>query len=308
MVPVLNDPYDNHDELVSLVLSNVRTTEAVGQAILGTASTTNLTIHDIDPNFNPLVVSSLQWTATAHGVTQIFVTFSKPLNTSSAINPANYALVNVGPDGKYGTRDDLGVATSVAMYQSSRQVVVLTPAQPLRADQFYHLWINGGTAGGVEDVGDNILAGNGSTASTSYTAMLASGTTLKYDTPAGDRVSLKSTAGFLEDLLSGTGQGEELTVVSEVPHHTVLSGSVKKVKGGTGRAYLGYTIWGLGNFGDVRVKLKTPPFQIGQYPFSRGSTVPKASSSPAVKPRAATRDRSLRVAKTMKRPFHSLHH
>ena len=97
----------------------MRTTETLGQAILGTPSTATLTIRDIDPNFNPLVVNSVQWTGTAQSITQIFVTFSKPLITSTAINPANYALVNVGPDGKYGTLDDSGVAMSVAMYQSS---------------------------------------------------------------------------------------------------------------------------------------------------------------------------------------------
>ena len=54
-----------------------------------------MTIQDIDPNFSPLVVSNVQWTGTAQSITQIFVTFSKPLDASTAINPANYALVNV---------------------------------------------------------------------------------------------------------------------------------------------------------------------------------------------------------------------
>ena len=110
VVPVLANPYDHHDELVSVVLSNVQSTgtQGLGQAILGSPSTATLTIQDIDPNFNPLVVNSVQWTGTAQGITQIFVTFSKPLITSTAIDPANYALVNVGPDGKYGTLDDSG--------------------------------------------------------------------------------------------------------------------------------------------------------------------------------------------------------
>ena len=65
-----------------------------------------MTIQDIDPNFSPLVVSNVQWTGTAQTITQILVTFSRPLTTSTALNPANFALVDVGPDGKYGTRDD----------------------------------------------------------------------------------------------------------------------------------------------------------------------------------------------------------
>ena len=94
------------------------------------------------------------------------------------------------------------------MYQSSRPIVALTPSQPLPANQFFHLWINGGTSGGVEDMGGNMLAGDGSTAGTSYTAMLAQGTSLKYYTPAGDQVNLKITGGgIIDDLLSGSGQG-----------------------------------------------------------------------------------------------------
>ena len=78
----------------------------------------------------------LQWTGTAQSITQIFVTFSKPLIASTAINPANYALVNVGPNGKYGTIDDSSVAMSVAMSQSSSLIVALTPARPLPANRF----------------------------------------------------------------------------------------------------------------------------------------------------------------------------
>jgi hypothetical protein len=236
VIPVLANPYDNHDELVNVVLSNARSTETLGQPVLGIASTATLTVQDIDPNLSPLLVKDVQWTGTAQRITDIFVTFSKPLISSTALNPANYALVNSG------------VAMSVAMYQSSGQVVALTPAQPLPVNRFFHLWINGGSpsSGGVEDLGGYILAGEGNNPGTSYNAMLARGTSLKYDTPAGDRVSLKITGGgIIDDLLSGSGQGISLSVVGEVPHRTVLSGSIRKVRGGTGRAYLGSTILGL---------------------------------------------------------------
>ncbi len=311
VVPVLDNPYNNQNHLVSLVLSNVQTTATLGQPILGSVSTATLTIQDIDPDFSPLVVNSVKWVGTAQRITHILVTFNKPLITATAVDPANYALVNVGPDGKYGTLDDLGVAMSVAMYQSSNFVVALTPAQPLPANRFFHLWINSGTSGGIEDVGNNMLAGNGSTAGTSFTAMLAQGASLKYDTPAGDQVTLKITGGgYLDDLLSGSGQGIQLTVVGEVPHHTVLSGSVRKARGGSGWAYLGDTIWGLGNFGDVRVKLASPPFQISQYPFSPGSAASKdavASSKQAVKQKRANREKPTIESKTMNRPFHAFH-
>jgi uncharacterized repeat protein (TIGR01451 family) len=320
VVPVLDNPYDNHDGLLSVVLSNAQTTETLGQPILGAPSTATLTIQDIDPNFNPLIVTGVQWTGTAHSITQIFVTFSKPLLTSTAINPADYALVNVGREGKHGTTDDSGVAMSAALYHSSSVIVVLTPDQPLPANRFFQLSISSGTPGGVEDVGANMLAGNGTTAGTSYTAMLARGTSLKYSTPAGDQVSLRITGGgFIDDLLSGSGQGIKLSVVGEVPHHTVLSGTVRKVRGGTGQAYLGQTIWGLGSFGDVRVLMSSPPFFVGAYPFPSGSAAslavkPKivfspvaatASSSKVVSRKPASRRNTTSVSRTMNRPFHS---
>ena len=155
-----------------------------------------------------------------------------------------------------------------------------------------------------------MLAGDGSTAGTSYTAMLARGTSLKYSTPAGDQVSLKITGGgIIDDLLSGSGQGIKLSVVGEVPHHTVLSGSVRKVRGGTGQAYLGSTIWGLGKFGDVRVKMSSPPFQISQYPFSPGSVAAKTAGPMTVVSGAGVKARASQtaVARTMNRPFRVFH-
>jgi uncharacterized repeat protein (TIGR01451 family) len=272
VVPVLDNPYDHRDELVSVILSNVQTTESLGHALLGTPSAATLTIKDVNPNFTPLAVSGVQWTGTAQSITQIFVTFNKPLLTSTAINPANYSLVNVGRDGRYGTLDDTTVAMSVGLYQSSTDIVVLTPSQPLPSNRFFHLSINGSTPAGVEDVGQNMLAGSGNSAGTDFTALLARGTSLKYNSPAGGQVSLQiKGGGFIDDLLSGSGQGIKLSVVGEVPGHTVLSGKVRTVRGGTGQVYLGRTIWGLGNFGDVLVKLASPHFQIGQYPFSPGS-------------------------------------
>ena len=321
-VPVLDNPYDHENELLSVILSNVQSNQTLGQALLGTPSTATLTIVDIDPNYTPLTVTNVQWTGTVSSITQIYLTFNKPLIVSTAINPANYELVNLGPDGKYGTLDDSAVPISESLYESSSLVVALTPSQPLPANQFFHLWINGASPGGVEDIGRNMLAGDGSTPGTPFTAMLARGTKLNYYTPAGDEVSLKITGGgIIDDLLTGTGQGLEFTVVNEVPHHTVLSGTVHKVRGGTGVAYLGYTVWGLGNFGDVRVKMYSPPFQIGQYPFSPGSLASTGTKSllsvieaqakrqsPGAAAQAATRPTPTRTARTMNRPFHAFRH
>jgi hypothetical protein len=127
--------------------------------------------------------------------------------------------------------------------------------------------------------------------------MLAQGTNLRYVTPLGDQVSLRITGGgMIEDLLSGTGEGEQLAVVGAVPHRTVLSGSVRKSRTGTGRAYIGPTIYGLGQFGDVRVRMYSPPFLIGQYPFSPGSTA-SATLKTLAQPEAVTKGTSTSTAK-----------
>ena len=62
-VPVFANRYGDHDELVSVVLSNVQTTETLGNAILGSPSTAILTIQDIDP-YSPLSVTAVQWAGT----------------------------------------------------------------------------------------------------------------------------------------------------------------------------------------------------------------------------------------------------
>ena len=189
----------------------------------------------------------------------------------------------------------------------------MTPSDPLPSNEFEYLQLASAPSG-IEDVGGNMLAGNGSTAGTNFTAMLAQGTSLRYYNPAGQQVNLKITGGgFLEDWVSGTGQGIQLAVAGEIPHHTVLSGSVKKAKGGNGQAYLGYTLWGLGKFGDVRVKLRSPTFQITQYPFSPGSAASKSSKPTALfLARTAalkTASKTLATHKTvaMSRPFHAFH-
>jgi hypothetical protein len=156
-----------------------------------------------------------------------------------------------------------------------------------------------------------MLAGNGSTPGTGYAAMLGQGTRLEYTTQAGEQVKLRiSGGGFLDDLLSGSGQGIRLSVVGEVPHRTVLSGAVRNLRGEVAQAYLGTTVWGLGNFGDVRVKLTSPPFHISRYPFS-STSASSTAITPLIavsKPGAKARTSSGGVAQAMNRPFRAFRH
>ncbi len=59
-----------------------------------------------------------------------------------------------------------------------------------------------------------------------------------------------------------------LTLEGGIRHKTVLSGTVARTNGkGSGVTTLG-AIEGLGQFGDIRVKLTSPPFLVREYPFS----------------------------------------
>jgi hypothetical protein len=73
---------------------------------------------------------------------------------------------------------------------------------------------------------------------------------------ADEKVTLTlEKGGYLKDLLSGSGEGARLVLVGEHPRRTVLTGKVAGAKHKPGSPTLGYTIYGLGRFGDVRVNM-----------------------------------------------------
>ena len=100
-------------------------------------------------------------------------------------------------------------------------------------------------------------------------ALIGQGTTLKYFDQTGNLVTLKVTGGgYLDEIRDPTGNGLVLTLEDGIAHKTVLSGTVARTNGkGSGVTTLG-AIEGLGKFGDVRVKLTSPPFLVRVYPFS----------------------------------------
>ncbi len=254
-VPVLADPWDNHDEYVDVTLSSPG-----GGATLGALSTAQLRIIDIDPNTTPPEVSRLTWNGTSKSITSVNVSFTEPLISTYAANPANFqltALVAGLPS----------VPISTVSYNSSTDTVTLVPSAPLASGVFYQIQVMGTGTAAIRDLASNLLDGasNGLPGS-NYVASFGQGTKLQYVDSSGNKVSLKlSGPGYLEEVLD-QGQGQALTVMGETPHRTALSGTVKKTKRSSGRTNLG-TILGLGNFGDVRVSLKSPPFLVKQYPF-----------------------------------------
>jgi hypothetical protein len=192
------------------------------------------------------------------------LTFSAPLAVPFATNPANYVLTVRG-------QSKPAIQFNSVSYNLSNRTVTLTPTAPLASGLFYQIQALGTGVAAIRDIAGNLLAGaaNGA-AGSNFVACFGQGTALQYVDNAGNQVSLKLKGpGYLEDVLNASSQGQVLTIVGEAPHRTVLSGSVRKTRGSSGRTNLGI-IQGLGNFGDVRVNLTSPPFMVRQYPFQRG--------------------------------------
>ena len=122
-----------------------------------------------------------------------------------------------------------------------------------------------------------MVPGNGQ-AGSNYEASFAQGTQLHYVDGSGNKVSLKlAGSGYMEQVRDASGEGVLLDLVGIAPHHTTLSGTVKAVVSHAvacartrprSSTELG-TIEGLGNFGDVKVLLTSPPFFVTSYPFQR---------------------------------------
>jgi hypothetical protein len=265
-VPVLADPWDDQDENLSVVLS-----APTGGAHLGTQSAATLEIVDIDPDVTPPQVSSLSWTGTSRAITSLSVSFTAPLQLASAMDSANYRLVAPG-------LDNLVIPLTPTTYSPTGFSVTLVPSKALPSGQYYQFQIVGTGPTAIRDIAGNFLDGVGNgRAGSNYGASFAQGSRLQYVDADGNKVSLKlAGSGYMEQVRNASGEGILLELVGINPHHATLSGNVHRVV--TGRARLrrstsGTTelgaLSGFGNFGDVKVLLKTPPFYVSQYPFQR---------------------------------------
>jgi uncharacterized repeat protein (TIGR01451 family) len=264
-VPVLADPWDNHDEYVNVVLGS-----PAGGATIGPLGTSLLRIIDVDPNYTPPEVAGLSWTGSSRSITSLNVMFTAPLNRASALNQANYQLFAPG----LGNRV---IALTPQSVSNSNESVTLVPSVPLPSGQYYYIQIVGSGPTAIRDIAGNFLDGSGlGQAGTDYKASFAQATRLQYLDASGNKVSLKlAGSGYMEQVRDASGEGVLLQLVGVKPHHATLSGTVK---GGVTRAVkrtrsarstdLG-TIAGLGNFGDVKVLLTSPPFFVKSYPFQR---------------------------------------
>jgi hypothetical protein len=256
-VPVLPDPYDNHDEYINVVLSG-----PTGGALLGAANAAALRIADVDPDFTPPQVAALTWTGSPNSISSLTLAFTAPMDPMYASSPSSYHLVNLA------TGAVIGIAS--VNYSDATRSVTVVPAAPLPSGQFDQIQVIGSGPAAIRDIAGNLLDGTGTgTPGTSYSVSFAQGTRLKYVDGSGNVITLRvKGAGYLEQVRDASGNGVMLNLMGMVPHRTTLTGSIQRHKRSSGQTQLG-TIQGLGQFGDVRVLLTSPPFRVKQYPFQR---------------------------------------
>lgn len=154
LVPVLNNPYDNHDEYVVLAISS-----PTGGAVLGAATTTILRIHDTDPDFTPPLVTNVQWSGSSTVITSLTISFSKPLQPGSATNPADYQVCDMGTSGLANAPGSWQLGLAPPAYNAASDTVTLTPQSPMLAGHFYQIAVAGTGAAPVRDLAGNPLAG-----------------------------------------------------------------------------------------------------------------------------------------------------
>jgi hypothetical protein len=267
VVPVIANPHDNHDEYVGLGLDSPTQGAALGSAI-----TSFLRIHDTDPDFTPPQVSNVEGYGTAAAITSIVVTFSEPIAFSSSVGANSFQIQDLGTNGSPAAPGGPAIGLSATpMYNPVSHSVTLVPAQALAAGHWYRVQVSGTGVAPIQDLAGNLLAGaSPGMPGTDDVVLFGRGTSLVYYDRNGDLVTLKVTGGgYLDEVRDASGEGQVLTLQGGVFHKTTLSGSVVRKGRGNGMTSLG-TIEGLGQFGDIRVKLTSPPFTVRQYPFFLG--------------------------------------
>jgi hypothetical protein len=80
-----------------------------------------------------------------HQPTKLAVQFNGAVSASQAGNPANYAITLRGPDGVFGTTDDVTVPIIAAVYSPSANAALLTSARRLNFRDRFELAVQLGT-------------------------------------------------------------------------------------------------------------------------------------------------------------------
>jgi hypothetical protein len=158
-VPISVDQNAEGDETLSLVLGNIAGADSSNQVVA------NLTIIDNDrPTTVPVSgpkVANVQVFGTRGQAKTVVLTFNEALDPARAANLGNYRLVTPGRDRRFGTRDDQTIPLRTPVYSPAAHTVTLTPRRKLPTSGQLQLTVIGTGPGGVADLAENLLNGNG---------------------------------------------------------------------------------------------------------------------------------------------------
>jgi hypothetical protein len=113
-------------------------------------------------NLTPPTVVMLQRVGIHEHLTHLVLTFSEALDPATAQNLSNYQIIDPGPDGRFGTRDDRTVAVLSAVYDAALHTVTLSPVTRLDWHKFYGVRVMASAPSGIANPSGVRLDGDGS--------------------------------------------------------------------------------------------------------------------------------------------------
>jgi hypothetical protein len=180
---------------------------------------------------------------TGDEVSSVVLSFLGGLKPGAATKVGNYSLTGLGPDGEFGSGDDVEIEIKTAKYDKRHNTVTLTPKVAPDAAEFLRITASDsltdpsgekldGEFNGHFPSGDGI-AGGQFVMSEIRTASFA------YKDANGDGVTLALTGGGLLELVrSASGEGELLRIIDAVAGVTALGGNVVQAGSGDGATTL----------------------------------------------------------------------
>jgi uncharacterized repeat protein (TIGR01451 family) len=239
--------------LVNEAITGNRTVElTITGSALGSVTTTTVTIQDTDVDTTAPTVADVLLRGTGRVLTGLSVVFAEALDPTSASDVNNYRLYTPATR----NRPAQLVALSAVQYDPATHSVTLTPNGPLAASAgFYTLVVVGSSSpSGVRDQYGNLLEGD-------FASTFMRAAAINYVDSDGDGVSLRlSGPGMMDVVRAPSGEARSLRITGASPARSVVTGSVRRARGGNGGAFLG-NISGLGalNLGATS-RLTSPTF------------------------------------------------
>jgi uncharacterized repeat protein (TIGR01451 family) len=111
-------------------------------------------------NNGPQILQTVRVRGAAH-TARFRLTFNESLDATSAEDLRNYRLFIPGPDGRFGTGDDVRVGIRAAKYDPIARIVSLTTTRRLSAHATVEVRVDGVEPQALRDAGGVLLDGNG---------------------------------------------------------------------------------------------------------------------------------------------------